>query len=337
MLTLPWPNGGRLWRKTAMFFSCFLVSLWVSSAPVVGEVSIQEWLVPWEDTRPRDPWVHDGRLWFVGQRGDYVAVFDPAAESFQRFPLPPGTGPHTVIVDDRGAWYAGNLAAHIGLLDPASGDIRKLPLPGDGRRDSHTLDFTDDGNIWFSVQGGNQIGFLDTDSGDMTLYNVPTANARPYGLVFANGDVWATLFGIHKLATIKDGKVLEIDLPRKQARPRRLAVTADGLVWYVDYAEGYIGRYDPEDGSIREWRTPAAENSRPYAMAADSEGRLWFVETGITPNRVVGFVPESETFTEPKVIPSGGGTVRHMFYDSQTNSIWFGADTNTIGRIKLAQ
>jgi len=27
--------------------------------------------------------------------------------------------------------------------------------------------------------------------------------------------------------------------------------------------------------------------------------------------------------------------VRHMFYDSRTNSVWFGTDANTIGRAKL--
>src|SRR5690554_6043608 len=31
-------------------------------------VAIQEWEVPWKDTRPRDPYVApDGQVWFVGQ------------------------------------------------------------------------------------------------------------------------------------------------------------------------------------------------------------------------------------------------------------------------------
>ncbi|MGH8085204.1 MAG: hypothetical protein ACREPV_07995 [Lysobacter sp.] len=71
-----------------------------SPAPTVR---IQEWQVPWPDTRPRDPYLApDGRIWFVGQVGNYLAVFDPKTEAFERYDLPKGTKPHTVVVDDDG-------------------------------------------------------------------------------------------------------------------------------------------------------------------------------------------------------------------------------------------
>ena len=328
---------GRRVRRLLQVAAMATLALWAAAGLARETVSIDEWTVPWSDTRPRDPWVYEGQVWFVGQRGDYVGRFDPGDESFKKYPLESGAGPHTVIVDERGAWYAGNRAAHIGLVNPDTGEIRKYPLPGRGPRDVHTMDFTADGGIWFSVQGGNRIGFFDPASGDIELHSVPTGHARPYGLVVHDGAVWATLFGTHELATIEDGAVREIELPRQEARPRRLAVTGDGMVWYVDYAGGYIGRYNPADESVREWRTPGGEHARPYGMAADGRGRLWFVETGLNPNRLVGFLPETETFTEPVAIPSGGGTVRHMFYDPLENVIWFGADTNTVGRVRLPE
>ena len=34
-------------------------------------------------------------------------------------------------------------------------------------------------------------------------------------------------------------------------------------------------------------------------------------------------------------IGSGGGSVRHMYYDQRTQSIWFGTDTNYLGRAQL--
>lgn len=333
------PRGPHRWL-TGTLWSLSLGAALVAApltATAEPEAAIEEWPVPWENTRPRDPWVHEGQVWFVGQRGHYVARFEPEAEAFTRYPLTDGAGPHTVIVDDRGAWFAANRKDYIGLLDPESGDIHRFPLPGEGRRDSHTMDFTAGGDIWFTVQGGNRIGFLDTDSGEITLHEVATPGARPYGLIVEDGEVWATLFGTHKLATIENDKVVEIPLPRGEARPRRLARTDDGRIWYVDYAGGYIGRYNPGDGSFREWRTPAAGDARPYGMAADGQGRLWFVETGVQPNRLVGFMPDSETFTHPRPIPSGGGTVRHMYYDPAENAIWFGADTNTLGRVNLPE
>ncbi|GGX77148.1 hypothetical protein GCM10007160_00410 [Litchfieldella qijiaojingensis] len=308
-----------------------------SHADSWGELEITEWRVPWEASRPRDPWVAGrGRVWFVGQQGDYVATLDPQGSDFQRYDLEAGTGPHNVIADERGVWYSGNRARHIGWLDPASGDIEKIMLPEPG--DVHTMDFTQQGDIWFTVARGNQLGFLDTASREVTLHEVPTLGAYPYAMVVgSDGRPWATLFGTHKLATVNDGEVKEIELPREGARPRRLAVTDDGSVWYVDYAGGYLGRLDPDSGDIDEWRAPAAADSRPYAMASDDRGRPWFVETGVMPNRFVGFDPETETFSEPVEIGSGGGTVRHMVFDAESRSFWFGTDANTIGRARLVE
>lgn len=60
----------------------------VSGAGEAAQVEIAEWPVPWEDTRPRDPYVDGrGRVWFVGQRGDYLASFEPATAAFRRLDL----------------------------------------------------------------------------------------------------------------------------------------------------------------------------------------------------------------------------------------------------------
>ncbi len=329
-------------RKDLLFAVLVAAALLVpsagASAAAPAALEITEWTVPWPSTRPRDPWVGGpDRIWFVGQTGDYVATLNPATGDFRRYELERGAGPHTVVSDPRGAWYAGNRARHIGLIDPGSGAIEKIMMPGDGRGDVHTMDFTRDGNIWFTVQHGNQIGFLDTGSREVTLYDVPTASSRPYGLIVDGSDrPWVVLFATNKLATVAaDGKIEEFTLPREDARPRRLAVTEDGMVWYVDYADGYIGRYDPASDKFAEWRTPGKERSLPYAITNDDRGRLWFVETGMQPNRFVGFDPQRERFTEPVEIGSGGGTVRHMVFDPASRAIWFGTDTNTIGRAKL--
>ncbi|ALP51927.1 lyase [Candidatus Tenderia electrophaga] len=320
-----------------LLFTLLFVLAGATPSHAVEAVEITEWRVPWDNSRPRDPWVGGpGRIWFVGQVGDYVASLNPKTGEFRRYDLEPGTGPHTVIADARGAWYAGNRARHIGLIDPHSGVVDKIMMPGDGRGDVHTMDFTSAGDIWFTVQHGNQIGFLDTETREVTLYPVPTPSARPYGLVVGKDDrPWVALFGTHKLATVSDGEVKEFDLPRQDSRPRRLGLDGDGKVWYVDYAAGYLGRYDPRSDKVEEWRTPAAQHAMPYAMGMDHRGRPWFVETGVQPNRFVGFDPATETFTEPVKIGSGGGTVRHMVFDARRQAFWFGTDTNTIGKAAL--
>ena len=70
-------------------------------------------------------------------------------------------------------------------------------------------------------------------------------------------------------------------------------------------------------------------------MAVDDSDRIWFVETGPKPNRFVGFDPMTSQFFSEVEIESGGGSVRHMYFHAETNSIWFGADVNTVGVAKL--
>ena len=63
-----------------MLISVALLTAAAAVLPAQGmdSVKIQEWQVPWERTRPRDPSVdRDGNVWFVGQTGHYIGRLDP--------------------------------------------------------------------------------------------------------------------------------------------------------------------------------------------------------------------------------------------------------------------
>jgi virginiamycin B lyase len=327
-----------------MKWNAFLIAAIVTVTPfptpaaeAPAGVDIREWPVPWENTRPRDPFVApDGRVWFVGQTGDYIASFDPKTEEFHKFDLEDGTGPHNLVVDKLGTiWFTGNRAGYIGKMDPDSGAVTHYRMPDPEAGDPHTMIEDGLGNMWFTVQGGNFVGRLTTSSGEVRLIKMPTPRARPYGIeVDYLGKPWIAEVGTNKIATVNPAtmEVEEFELPRKEARPRRIDVTSTGDVWYVDYAAGYVGRFSPTSGQFDEWRAPSKERSAPYAMAVDDNDRIWFVETGPSPNVLVSFDPTSGRFVSQTPIPSGGGAVRHMMYDSGTGTIWFGTDTNNIGR-----
>lgn len=317
------------------------VMLW-PAVPVTAQtqtIEITEWLVPWEQSRPRDPFVRDpnGNLvWFVGQRSHYAAFLDIETGEFTRFDLEDGTGPHNLIVDPEGyVWYSGNRASHIGKLDPRSGEIAKFRTSS---RDPHTLVFDGHGDIWFTAQGANHVGKLTVATEEIVEIPVPTEGSRPYGIkIDSDNRPWIALFGTNKLATVDPStmQLEEIELPDPETRPRRLEITSDDMVWWVDYTRGYLGRLDPATREITEWAMPGGPGSLPYGMAVDDEDRVWFVESGLRPNRFVGFDPETETFFSITEIESGGGTVRHMMFHEPTRSIWFGTDTNYIGRAQV--
>jgi virginiamycin B lyase len=293
---------------------------------------MREWLVPWEDSRPRDPDVApNGVIWLVGQGGDYAARFDPANEMFRRQELPVGTGPHNIIIDwDGTLWIAGNRQAFIGKMNSTNGNLTRITLPDEKARDPHTLVFSGRNEIWFTMQWSNLVGRLDKRSNEIQLVPIPFERARPYGIQMdSDNRPWVALLGANALATIEPDKMQAqiIFLPREESRLRRLAITSDNKIWYSDYPGGHIGRYDPQTGEFSEWKTPS-DSSLPYAMTRDEDDRIWFVETGPQPNLLVGFDPQTELFFSVTPIAVGEGSVRNMVFDPNRNSLWFGTDSN---------
>ena len=95
------------------------------------------------------------------------------------------------------------------------------------------------------------------------------------------------------------------------ARPRRLALAADGSIYYSDYARGYLGHFDPKTRKQEEWPSPGGSGSKPYGIAVSANGIVWYSESGVSPNTLVQFDPASKKFSTTP-IPSGGGVVRNM-------------------------
>lgn len=312
-----------------------------TAPPALDSIQIREWTVPWEKTRPRDPFVApDGRVWFCGQAGNYIAVFDPRNGEFKRYELSENTMPHNLIIDRQGMiWYAGNMNAHIGRLDPRTGAITKFPMPDPAAKDPHTLVFDRAGNIWFTVQNGGFVGHLDTRSGKVELVKIPGTGTRPYGIMMNSKDQpFFNLFGTNKVGMVdpKTMQLREYVLPHERARGRRIAITSDDVVWYVDYTRGFLGRLDPATGKVDEIASPGGANSLPYALTVDDRDRLWYSEnTPNRPNRIVGYDPRSRSFVPGLEVPSGGQTIRHVIYHRPTKALWFGTDANTLARVTL--
>jgi virginiamycin B lyase len=316
-----------------------IVSAQVPQGGPSEDAKITEWTVPWEKSRPRDPFIDSKRqVWFVGQQGNYIARLDPATGKFTKFEIDSGTHPHNLIVDKNGqVWYAGNRNGMIGRLDGATGKITRYPMPDPAVRDPHTLVFDKaEENIWFTSQGAGYVGRLAMKTGKIDVIKVPGERTRPYGIVIdSKGTPWVNLFGTNMIASV-DTKTLAIKtwpLTHERTRNRRIAVTPDDQIWYVDYTRGYLGHLDPKTGKVEEFAAPSGGQSLPYAMGSDHHGRVWFVETGVQPNRLVGFDPRTKKYFSNTVVgESGGLTVRHMMWDQKANAFWFGTDANTIAR-----
>src|SRR5260370_31275909 len=69
--------------------------------------------------------------------------------------------------------------------------------------------------------------------------------------------------------------IVEYPLPRAGAFPHDPAVGRDGVVWYTDQANSYIGRLDPTTGHVTDYATPTAV-SGPHGIIVAPDGAVWY-------------------------------------------------------------
>ena len=68
-------------------------------------------------------------------------------------------------------------------------------------------------------------------------------------VITSQGVPYFAEFGANKLARIdpETMAITEYPLPNPEARPRRVAITPDDIIYYSDYARGYIWPLRSED------------------------------------------------------------------------------------------
>ena len=312
---------------------------------------ITQWKVPFERTgRSRDPFVApDGRVFFVDQVANYLAAFDPKTSQFTQFELPAQTNPHTNIITPDGiVWLAGNGNGTIVRLDPKNGATKVIPVPIEGRprSDPHTMIYDGKGGIWFTSQNSQFVGHLNTTSENVRVVRttamgdtVRANRTNPYGIILDDkGHPWFDLFATNKIGTI-DPATMELKTFTTPAgsQPRRIARTSDGGIWYTDYRRGMVGRLDPATGKVDEYPSPSGPTSGPYAMTVDDADRVWWTDTGVRPNRLIAIDGKTRKVVYNYEIPGGSAnnSVRHMVFDPKTRQIWYGADLNFLGSVKV--
>ncbi|MFN2400655.1 MAG: lyase [Gemmatimonadaceae bacterium] len=309
----------------------------------VAQFDPKEWEVPFgARTRPRDPYAdQQGRVWFVGQAGNYVAYLDSKTGDFKRYEIEPGTHPHNLVVEKGMVWFTGNRNNRIVKLDPNTGKLTTYMIPDSTVRDPHTMIFDPKSGVaWFTAQSAGAVGRFEPSTGQFRLWRTGE-RTRPYGIVIdSKGRPWFDLFGTNKIAMIdpQTMKLQEYTIPSDSARPRRIAITSDDQIYWGDYTRGFLGHLNPKTGKIQEWALPAGRASLPYAMTTDDRDIIWVAQNGHpdTPATLVAFDPKTKKFVAE--IPVGrpaSNTIRHMTFDKATRQIWFGTDQGAIGKIAV--
>ena len=326
-------------RARVFVFLTTCVLLTVGSA-LADTVDIREWLVPWPKTLPGHVYVGGGgRVWFISEKGNYVANLSPESNEFNRYDLPERTAATSLLIDEnRVIWFASSKRKYIGSLNPATGRINEIPLPNKKAKNPFALTFDDFGDIWFTTRDSNFVGRLKPSNQSIDLISTPNKKLRLRDIVITSDNTpWAIATENNQIVRVNraDMSVTEIETPKAKSDFRQLATTSDGNLWFTDFEFGTLVRYDPQSNSFEEWLLPGGANSEPDGMAVDKDDRIWLIETGQNPNRLVGFDTGTQTFLTETAIPSGAGSVSHLHYFEPAGEMWFGTESNYVGRAKV--
>lgn len=322
----------------------------LSTSVIAADVKIKTWKMPSGHHYPHDPLVaHDGSIWYGATNGNLLGRFDPKTETFTAFSTDvPDSGPHGIKQDkDGNIWFTAIHAkpTYIGKFNPKTLEFTEYPVtlavhsPFVAKPVSaHSLSFDQKGILWFSLYArADMIGRLDPATGKITLGRATIRPVGPYGVqINSKGIPWYTLNNTNKLLSV-DPETMDVKLhtipTSKDARPRRLRIDDNDVVWYTDFARGYLGRYDPSNGTWKEWPSQGGEWSRPYPIIVRGDA-IWYGESWKDPSRIVRFDTKTETFESWPVEDCLDGA--YYFDMDADRNIWFVChDTNRIGKVEI--
>lgn len=239
---------------------------------------------------------HAGAVWIAAAFDDKLVRFDVATRTAREFALGgDASWPFNIALAPSGAvWFSQRAAGRVGRLDPGSGEIVHYdpPTPGSGPAGLAVDPRT--GAVWFTESYADRIARLDPMTGDIREYVMGEESSGkergPAGLaVDAEGGVWfAKLEGA--LGHLPPGgDSLEIfRLPPAVRRPAGVAVGPRGEVWVAALDGNQLVRWDPKSRDLAIFpiptgepdptpaEPPAARTSRPFGIAVDSGGNVWF-------------------------------------------------------------
>ncbi len=304
------------------------------------EVSFQNWIgtTPGQGLRgvAQAP---DQSIWFVGTRNNNIGRVEPETGRIREWSLPANTMPENVAIDAQGGvWFIGAGNSTIGRFDAETGNATVTEMSDAEARGPNTAVFDANGVMWFTVERGNMIGRFDPSSGQTRFAPITAENTRPFDIAIApDGTVWASCSASNCLIRVNPQtmETTQVALP-EGATARRISVASDGAVWYTNFSQGRIGRVDPQSGETREWDSPSGANAQPYAIAI-VDGIVWYNESGVRPDPLVRFDPNTETF-QSWPIQSGNiqaGMARQMRVTSDGNLLLNQDATNRVILVTL--
>jgi virginiamycin B lyase len=230
--------------------------------------------------------ISDKYVYVTGQKMDRVAKVDLHGTVLQHYAMPPGSGPHGILLDkQQRLWVSLEFACKVVRLDDNGIIVESIDVSlhaTDAKAPINTAPHgitlgADGQTIWFTGKRTSTVGKINPDR-TVEHFELGTLAALPIFLSAGpDGNVWGTeLFGSAILRVTPAGDVREFTIPTLNSRP--IAIIPDPLakcMWFTEEAGVKIGRI-AMDGTITEYPVPALQKNQILAsLAFDAAHNLW--------------------------------------------------------------
>jgi streptogramin lyase len=195
----------------------------------------------------------DGSVWFTCDNDFSLGRYEPASDTWQRFPAP-------------------------------GDDLPDSPVK---------IAFDASGYIWFTMRRGTRLspglGRLNPSTGDLRTWTAPEL-ISPFGIAVVDGIVW--LLDHHANLLVRFDPTSETfthfhsTLPDLED-PHFFVVNLNGVFWLTAFVSGAIGTFDPVSETFES--LPLADpNARPMGISRSPVGEIWWAEVSSTRHGGVG-------------------------------------------------
>ena len=290
--------------------------------------------------RGQDPhFDNNGNVWYTDRSiPNRIGKLDPRSGSMTDYVTPnPKGGLHGITVDKNGqVWFNETTGMNLGRFDPKTAEFTRYAV--DSKKEikehaeGHTPVVDSQQNVWFTVINGTKLGKWDRKTEKITLWDPPTPNSFPYGIVVDKNDkIWFAEFTGCKVVKFDPAtqKFTEYTPPTKPCLIRRLGIDSKGTVWFGEFSSGKVGKLDPATGNITEYSLPVPYG-QPYDTWPDHQDNIWIGDGGQV-GTLIKFDPRTEKFT---YFPSPQRTDMPKLEITRENAIWYcprSSDNGAVG------
>jgi streptogramin lyase len=181
---------------------------------------------------------------------------------------------HQIDFDKDGNVWVADTGCCIVRLDPRTGESRDFEGHGGGH--GIAVDQTD-GTVWYS---GDVVRHLDPATGlvdHWKIGNDPLLGSNTQ-IFDSKGNLWLSLLAAGDLAKWDRQKntIVYWDVPVLRSRPYGIIVDHSDKVWFADYHNGGVTRFDPDTEQFRHFKlTSAPTASSIRRLGVDADNNIW--------------------------------------------------------------